>query len=48
MDNSAIVCDEIINVKETNFNEENIICKTQTFLYFTCFFINYYIIIDSC
>ena len=37
MDDSAIICDEIINAKEANFNEENIICKTQTFLYFTCF-----------
>ena len=30
MDYSAIMCDEIINVKETNFNEKNS-CKTQEF-----------------
>ena len=28
---NEIICDEIIGVKETNFNEKNIICKTQTF-----------------
>ena len=26
-----IICDEIIDVKETNFNEKNITCKTQSF-----------------
>ena len=31
MDDSAIICDEIIDVKETNFNKKNIICKTQNF-----------------
>ena len=31
IDNSAIICDEIIDVKETNFNEKNITCKTQSF-----------------
>ena len=31
MDDSTIVCDEIINVKEANFNEKNITCKTQNF-----------------
>ena len=25
-----IICDEIIDVKETNFNEKNITCKTQS------------------
>ena len=28
---STIICDEIINVRETNFNEKNITCKTQSF-----------------
>ena len=28
---SAIICDEIVNVKETNFNEKNITCKIQNF-----------------
>ena len=31
MDDSAIICDEIIDVEETNFNEKNITCKTQNF-----------------
>ena len=31
MDDSTIICDEIIDVKETNFNKKNIICKTQNF-----------------
>ena len=31
MDDSAITCDEIIDVEETNFNEKNITCKTQNF-----------------
>ena len=26
-----IICDEIIDVKETNFNEKNITCKAQSF-----------------
>ena len=26
-----IICDEIIDVKEMNFNENNITCKTQSF-----------------
>ena len=26
-----IICDEIIDVKETNFYEKNITCKTQSF-----------------
>ena len=29
MDDSEIICDEIIGVKEINFNEKNITCKTQ-------------------
>ena len=31
MDDSAIICDEIIDVQEMNFNEKNITCKTQSF-----------------
>ena len=31
MDDSTIICDEIIDVKETNFNKKNIICKMQNF-----------------
>ena len=30
-----VVCDEIINVKETNFNDKNIICKTQSYILLT-------------
>ena len=30
-DMDKIICDEIIDVKETNFNEQNITCKTQSF-----------------
>ena len=26
-----VICNEIIDVKETNFNEKNITCKTQSF-----------------
>ena len=40
MDDSAFMCDEI--VEETvlaNFNEKKATCKTQNF-YFTCIFIN--------
>ena len=29
MGDSGIICDEIIDVKETNFNEKNITCETQ-------------------
>ena len=48
MDDSVIVCDEIKNVKETNFNEKNITCKTQNFYILLNLFINYHYIIDSC
>ena len=30
-DDSGIICDEIVDVKEINFNEKNITCKTQNF-----------------
>ena len=48
MDDSAIMCDEIIEsyTEETNFNEKKVACKTL--LYFSCIFINYYSIIASC
>ena len=32
----------------TNLNEKKATSKTQKFLQFTCIFIDYYIIIDSC
>ena len=47
MDDSGIICDEIIDVQEINFNVKNITCKTQNFYIFTCLFINYHYIIDS-
>ena len=31
MDDSVIMCDEIIYAEETNFNEKYITCKTQNF-----------------
>ena len=31
MDDSTIIRDEIINVKETSFNDKYTICKTQHF-----------------
>ena len=31
MNKSAIICDEIIDVEDTNFNEKSITCKTQSF-----------------
>ena len=49
---SVITCDEIIGVGKkaipTNFNEQNIIYKTQNFKFFTCLFINYHCSIGSC
>ena len=49
MDDSAIMCDKIIEShhNETNFNEKRGTSKMQNFC-FTCIFINYYSIIDSC
>ena len=51
MDDSTITCDEIIKEKSKasrkNFNKE-MQSEKQKNLYFTCFFINYYCIIDSC
>ena len=48
MNDSAIICDEVIepyNTKPTNFNEKK---KNAKLLYFVCIFINHYTIIDSC
>ena len=44
MDNSAIMCDEVI---ESYYEETQTVPNTK-FLYFTCIFINYCSIIDSC
>ena len=33
-----IICDEIIDVKETNFNEKNITFKTQSFYMYLSFY----------
>ena len=43
-----IICDEVIDIKETNFNEKTITCKTQSFYILLAFFISYYSIIYSC
>ena len=59
MDDSVIMCDEIIDTKansydkETkaiakNFNKKKSSLENTRFLYFTCIFINYYSIIGSC
>ena len=50
MDDSAIMCDEIIELydDDTIFNERKATCKTQKFLCFTGILINYYNITDSC
>ena len=53
MDDSLIMYDEIIDTeaksygKETNFNGKSSL-QNRKFLYFTCLFINYWSIIDSC
>ena len=55
MDDAVILCDEVVksyNKKTktipTNFNEKSITCKAQNLYFFTCLFINYDCIIDSC
>ena len=49
MDDSSIMCDEIT---ESYYDEKILMKKSNLlmskFLYFTCIFINYYSIIDSC
>ena len=49
IDDSTIICDEVIKSynEEINSEKKKAICKTHNFLYFTCFLINYYSIIDS-
>ena len=57
MNDSAITCDEITESynedakarshDEPNFNEKKQPAKRKTFI-FTCIFINYYSIVDSC
>ena len=61
MNDSAIICDEVIDTdeesndaklspkddNETNFNGKSNL-QNSKFLYFTCIFINYYSIINSC
>ena len=39
--------EEETKATSTNFNEKSITCKTQN-LYFTCLFVNYHYVIDSC
>ena len=55
MDDAVILCDEVVksyNEKTKtiprNFNEKSITCKAQNLYFFTCLFINYNCIIDSC
>ena len=59
IDNSVITCDEITDAvaklynKETktvttNFNEKKFNLQNKKIIYFTCLFINYHCIIDSC
>ena len=43
VDDSAITCDKII---ETYHEERNL--QNAKFIYFSCIFINYYSIVDSC
>ena len=59
MDDSAVTCDEPIGAEAksknketktipTNFNEKKYNLLNLKFVYFTCLFINYHCIIDSC
>ena len=55
MDDSKIICDEVIKSYDegiktipVNFNEKKVYYKMQSFSYFTCIFVNYYSINDSC
>ena len=51
IDNSVVTCDEIeeeTKTVTTNFNKKKSMCKTKNFYFFTCLFINYNCIIDSC
>ena len=44
INDSVILCNDIIDAKETNFNAKNVTCKNTKFLYFICPFINYHFI----
>ena len=55
MDDSAIICDEVIKLCNeeiktipTNLDKTKVTCKTQFFYILFTFFINYNSIIDSC
>ena len=49
MDDSTIMCDKIIEeIVPINSNENKANCKTQNLYVLLAFFINYYVIIDSC
>ena len=50
MDDSTIICDEVINSfdEQMNFNEKKAVCKTENFYILFAFFDNYYSTIDSC
>ena len=50
IDNSLIMCDEIIDTTKTiptNSNKKINICNTKKLQYFYCFLINYYSVIES-
>ena len=54
-DDSVITCDEVIKsydeeikTSQTNFDEKDITCKTQSFYILLTFYISRYYIIDSC
>ena len=38
MDDSNVIFDKIIDVKETNFNEKKVTCKAQSFYILLAFF----------
>ena len=38
MDDSVIICDAIIDVKEMNINEKHITCKTQSSIFYLPFY----------
>ena len=48
MDNLAIICDEVIKWYDAEIKTTPTNFKILKFLCFTCIFINYYNIIDSC
>ena len=44
---NKIICDEVIDIKEKNFNEKKYLIKRKISIFYL-FFIKYYNIIDSC